>query len=254
MPEIYIDAERKFESLVRQYMDEWISTGLGFTPGEEFPRRRNIEALMAQGHPGGRRNAAQAARYYLNANPPTAQLLRDGGLHLVFPLESFRLDGNDNPLVDAEEEAVRLFAAFLVSDLRFNIAKCQNSDCGVYYLRKKPRSLYKRRTYCLSCRSKQTAMSRTRDKRMKAARKLYDLAARKFGSQITDNPEWKKDLRLKHKIAAHLDRMVNQGKSCVPGVTLKAIYPNGIKVNWVSLNKNASEIQRAVKELKRATR
>jgi hypothetical protein len=246
---VFEEAKIRYETTLRGYVDDWIASGYGNGDRDvEHPRSRNIEILSVGGSLGDLPNGVQAANRFLKRNPPTPHFRRDGGLTLTFPGEEISLDADD-PTADAEREAARYFAMFLISDWRFRITRCAGIGCGIYYLRERPRAFYKRKTYCASCRNKQTAMARTAKKRVEAKDKLYGFAAKKFGRQIAGDQNWAEDVALKRDIASYLDRRVRAGARLDRKVELRSLYPRGIQVNWVSLRKNASGIEKAVRDL-----
>ena len=169
------DAEQKrFQLLLRGYVDKWIHTGVthddreflterGISPPERFEQGRllpcNFEKEM------GLADVLTVALELFQQKPSEAFVSEDG-LQIVFPeYEPKMADARLSSL--AEREAKRFFVWFLASDLRVKLGKCR--ACGLYKI--KTRKFYKSGTYCRPCKARTSAGEITRKKRQDIQRK-----------------------------------------------------------------------------------
>jgi hypothetical protein len=124
---------------------------------------------------------------------------------------------------------------FLLSDLRFKLAKCRKDGCGRYFVLKHWNRHYKLGTLCDThqrSRSLESAVKATADSRRNAAKALHGLAAEKFANQITAAPNWPIDAKLKEKVVLYLNDEIHRSDS------LKAVYRDGITGKWLARSEN----------------
>jgi hypothetical protein len=134
---------------------------------------------------------------------------------------------------------------FLLSDIRFTLAKCRKVRCGRYFLLKQWNRAYKNGTICAGCKPAirtAEALKGTRIRRSEAAEKLHRLVARRFSAQIRKTRLWQKDERLKHAIADFLNPEIKKSK------LLRPVYKDGITSKWVARPENWPAIERFVRE------
>jgi hypothetical protein len=149
-------ARKKFVTLLREFVDDWITTGV---------TREGIEI------PGSRSFLVPHKRYKFKAERVLKmgeRIFREGGPTIQFPLSRpyYTVDGfgSFHPCANvwkhAKQEAERyMIWFFAVGDLKFRIVKCRKRECGRYDLikRRNPLStdkdgnytvIYKRGNYC----------------------------------------------------------------------------------------------------------
>ena len=143
-----------------------------------------------------------------------------------------------------EDYAKEQLVFFLLSNIRFKLAKCRKEHCGTYFLLNHWNRRYKGGTLCDSCkrtRSEASAMKATADSRSTAAAELHKFVARKFAKQIRSAPGWQKQKELKGRIAAYLNAKIERSES------LRAVYKRGITGKWVARAENWNEIDTILK-------
>ena len=116
---------------------------------------------------------------------------------------SLRLGGQGQ-----EQYAKQQLVFFLLSNVRFRLAKCRKERCGTYFLLKHWNRPYTSGTLCDLCkrsRSEESAIRATADVRKWAKAQLHDLATKKFANQIRSNPDWHQQKELKDRIASFLE-------------------------------------------------
>jgi len=239
-------SQSRISDILRQWVDEWLDSARAKN-GVEDPRERSLEKAVG---------AAVAAYNYSRRGKirllPTegglAIHLEDGTRKFTKPMTSFHIH-NVRPLAVTDEEiAEGELVFFLLSDLRFRLAKCRADGCGCYFVMKKWRQRYFNGTKCpvhqrsssLDSAKKATAAART-----KAAETLHRLAAKKFGRQIRRSPEWYMKPQLKATIAAYLNDHVHRTPE------LAAIFLTGVRKGisgmWLARHENWCGIEKALK-------
>lgn len=225
-------------TFVRAYVDEWLDSGRTAHEGES-PRRRNLHATQ------GARNAI-AGFSAVKGNKFSFKPISDG-VELEF--EDWPLPGLKYPHNTPREEANWLFALFMMSDLRFTLAKCKKAECGCYFEVKQRNRTYTLGTYCPVCRrvpSRESAKRRTSETRDDAERTLYRLAAKRFARRIRANEKWRDDAGLKSAIIGHLNREIERREG------LSRVYPHGVTPKWLAWEKNRKGIEAAIERTSHA--
>jgi hypothetical protein len=134
---------------------------------------------------------------------------------------------------------------FLLSDIRFTLAKCRKERCGKYFLLKQWNRGYKNGTICPDCKPAirmAASLEGTSIRRSEAAEGLRKLVARRFSAQIRKTTLWQKNERLRHAIADFLNREIRKAE------LLRAVYKKGITSKWVARRENWRAIERLVQE------
>jgi hypothetical protein len=220
--------------ILRVWIDEWLDSGR--TKNGDDPQTRNIEKA---------KQAADAA--YEFSKRGRIVLLPDGkslGLWIAKydpePVSTLR------PLVGPrpEDYAREHLVFFLLSDLRFRLAKCRNEHCGKYFLLTRTNQLYKRGTLCSTCgrgRSQESAKDATATARKVLRGELWASVAKRFSKQIAGNVSWYQDDALKKDIAAYLNSTFADSEP------FKTAYKSGISGKWIANVKNWKPITKAAK-------
>jgi hypothetical protein len=140
---------------LREYVNEWIESGIHPSTGVETPKARNLKSD----------SLIHTWYELLTDNGFTVRFRKSGGSELHFPnrfLASMRFTEGES---SAGLEALRRFFLFLHSDLRFTIAQCKR--CRTYYELANPREFYKNGTHCRACKSRACATAITVEQRAK---------------------------------------------------------------------------------------
>jgi len=216
------------------WIDEWLDSGKA-DDGDD-PRRRNFKSA---------RHVAGAAYDY--STHGRLQLLGGGdSLHLW--IDEYDVDPETGkrrllgPPIESLAKEQLVF--FLLSELRFRLAKCQVAECGSYFQLRKWKRLYPQGTLCEVCqrkRSQQSAKAATAKDRRDVKLALQNGIAMRFGKQIRRNPLWYRDEDLKNKIAEFINAKLGDRE------LVRAAYPKGITGKWVANAKNWKPIEAAAK-------
>lgn len=140
------------------------------------------------------------------------------------------------PRKDVEEDARRLFVGMLFTEWSLRIAKCRRPQCGLYYILKKPRRLYKRGTFCRRRNSLRAAAKRTeivRRERQEARLRVSDEACWHWRAQ---NPAKQRRLGLLEKYI--LSTLNEKG--------------HFVTAKWVTRNMKKIELRASQKRAKKA--
>jgi hypothetical protein len=147
-----------------------------------------------------------------------------------------------------EDIAREKLVFFLLSDLRFKLAKCRQDGCGKYFALKHWKRTYKRGTFCSDCqraRSQESALKATAGDRTDAGWMLCHLAAKKFARQIEKSPDWHKSPPLRASVLKYLNARIERVN------LLKAVYLSGprqgITGKWLSRASNWKAIESIAK-------
>lgn len=231
---IKFETIRSTHEVLKLWIDEWLDTGRS-EYGED-PRTRSIQTAE---------NVMLAVYEFCKRG--RAILMPEGnslGLWLVKydpePKSTLRPAFGPRPEDYAREHLV----FFLLSELRFTLAKCRGEHCDTYFLLKHKNRLYKRGTFCDSCqrhRSQRSARQATVREREDVKLTLHRGVARRFGKDIRRNPLWHRDEGLKEKISLFLNTRFGEKE------LVRAAYPKGITGKWVANKKNWDPIERAAK-------
>jgi hypothetical protein len=229
------------QELLRGWVDEWLDSGKNNYGGED-PRERNFK-----------KDSGVGLAAYEFSKQGKIRLLPDSSSLALWLAESDKEPtGHFYPLIgsppQSAEYAKEKLVFFLLSDLRFKLAKCRKDSCGKYFVLKHWNRLYKRGTVCESCqrsRSLESAVNATAESRRKAGNTLHQLAAKKFIRQILVAPDWPIDGKLKERIVLYLNSEIKRTDS------LKAIYRDGITGRWLANAKNWNPIVSEARKLNR---
>jgi hypothetical protein len=221
--------------VLRGWIDEWLDSGRG-KDGVEDPRDRNFK--QAEG--------VALAAYEFSKRGKILLLTDSNGLAPWISKYESELTGTLRPLLGVRNEdyAREQLVFFLLSDLRFKLAKCRKEGCGTYFLLKHWNRQYKRGTLCDSCkrsRSKESAIKATAEVRDHAKAQLHDFAAKKFAKQILRTPDWHKQKALKNAISKFLCAKIERSE------LLRTVYKSGVTGKWVSRSENWNAIDTAAK-------
>jgi hypothetical protein len=222
------------QELLRGWVDEWLDSGKD-NNGVEDPRERNFEkargTASAASEPKkiclvGRGNSL-SPWFDTYDNEPTGSL--------------YSLSGQPPRSTEYAREQL---VFFLLSNVRFRLAKCRKDHCGTYFLLKHWNRQYKGGTLCDSCkrsRSEESAIKATAEVRDHAKAELHEFAAKKFAKQIRGTPRWHQQKELKGRIASFLNAKIERSES------LRAVYKSGITGKWVARSENWKKIDTIVK-------
>jgi hypothetical protein len=179
----YQQAQCRYRDELRAFVDRWLDTGRE-ADGREEPPLRNISLVDRT-----------ELDFYLT-NYFTAGLGPGGEIQPGFttlpPYGGFRrpLGHYNLPAQQAKTDAIQSFLQFLLSDWRFNFAKCRR--CGEYFGGdRKLHPAYKRGVHCPQCRNRVTAIVSTRASKQAFRNHWLPLAANawnrwkpKYGERI----------------------------------------------------------------------
>lgn len=205
-------ASEAFVSALRALVDEWL--GSGRSGGIEVPKSRILTKAPTAYSEMGR---------WLGRNRPVPIATPSGKIRYMIGFNSPPADGQYRPIREAKEEARRIFVLLMDSPVKYALFKCGKPDCGCYYTLEKPRSLYKRATYCPQHRRLRGTKDR-RDQERKDALKIA-ADALKMWPGLTERTQRK--YKTENKYIAH------------------NLADFGLSVKWVT--RNLSEIKRRAK-------
>jgi|GEM_PF-4577100 len=220
--------------VLRSWIDEWLDSGL--TNNGDEPRTRNLD--KAEG--------ATLAAYEFSKRGRIVLLPHGDSLGIWIPMygpePTSTLRPSSGPL--PEDYAREHLVFFLLSELRFKLAKCRKIDCGKYFLLTHTNRLYKRGTLCSECgrsRSLESAKDATAAARKSLRAELWLRAAKRFSKRITGDLHWYRDDGLKQTMSAYLNSSFGDSEP------FNAAYPNGITGKWIANPKNWKPITKAAK-------
>jgi hypothetical protein len=220
--------------ILRSWVDEWLDSGKA-EDGDD-PRRRNFEAAE---------KAANAAFEFASGRR-IGLIGYKGNLEPVIRKYEKTPPGTLRPLGGprAEDYAREQLVFFLLSPVRFGLAKCRTVDCGAYFLLEQWNRIYPNGTLCKDCkrkRSQESAKAATARERSDVKLALQIGVASRFGKRIRRNPLWYRDETLKGQIAEFLNAKFGDRE------VVRAAYPKGITGKWVANAKNWKPIEEAAK-------
>lgn len=220
--------------ILRSWMDQWLASGKA-SDGDD-PSRRNFEDAQSVG----------VAAYEYSKRGKIVLLGSGASLHPWIQPNDKTRSGRLRPLLgpSPSDRASEQLVFFLLSPVRFRLAKCSNESCGTYFLLNQWNRLYKRGTFCEDCkrnRSQESAKAATAKDRKDVKLALQIGVAKRFGKQISRNPLWYRDENLKSKIAEFLNAKFGDRE------LVRAAYPKGITGKWVANAKNWKPIEEAAK-------
>ena len=177
---------------LREYVDDWMNTGIG-ADAYERPLRRTVK-----GHTFG------ALVWYMQEYPPECYF--DPQLGWTVTIDSLLGHpigpGKLSPATDVE--AQRLFFVLVAGDSVGCLCKCRYSLCGRYFVLPNPREKYKGGTYCRLEHHRYAKATRCmKEKRACAKSRLLELAAGKL-HQLEFGSEWQEDSALKLRLRDHI--------------------------------------------------
>jgi len=225
--------------IARGWVDEWLDSGRDKT-GTEYPLWRSFKRAQ---------NCALAARQH-SQHGRVELMPYESGLELRFAEYDEPSTESLRPLLGTRDEdyAREQLVLFLLTGLRFMLAKCRKEECGTYFVLRHWNRKYKDGTLCDSCkrsRSQDSAVKATAEVRKDAASQLHQLVAKRFSKQIRRIPDWHKQPELKGAIAEYLNQQIERSES------LRAVYLNGkregVTGKWVARSENWNGIETALK-------
>jgi hypothetical protein len=240
--------QSRISDILRMWVDEWLDSAKA-KDGAEDPRERTLE--KAEGAAVAAYNYSRRGKIrFFPTQGGLAIWLEDKNRKFTKPMTTFHID-NVRPLAVTDEEiAEGELVFFLLSELRFRLAKCRADGCGCYFIMKKWRQRYFNGTKCAvhqRSASLDSAKKATSIARINAPHKLFQLGAKKFARQIRSNPDWHRKPELKASIAAYLDGQVRRSEE------LTAVYitgaRNGITGKWLARKGNWQGIEKALKAI-----
>ena len=224
----------RISARLRRWVDDWLDSGRT-AEGVECPATRNSEVVSA------------AVDEYSKRGKMRLVGSKDG-LQLWFDLQAEKAPpttGGFAEKIFIETVAGEKLALFLLSDLSIRLAKCRAPECGRYYLLKHSHRTYRTGTLCDECRRARSSEGRaaaTDDERSDAKTRLHKFVAKRFRTQIIENPDWRKDPKLKDQIAQFLNGRIERSAS------LAKVYPSGVTGKWVANAKNWGAIEAATRK------
>jgi hypothetical protein len=216
--------QKRFQLLLRGYVDKWIDTGVsqdgredlterGISPAEWFEKGRLQPYSFKKEM--GLMDVLTVVLEVFQQKPSATFVSPAEGLEIIFPTYEPKFSGTPlNGL--AEREAKRFFVWFLASDLRVKLGKCR--ACGLYEI--KTWKFYKNGTYCRPCKAKNGAGETTRQKRhelQKKRREALDVVLKSLKQKINRD-----DLLMRKRVADGVNRRLKGEK--------------GISSKWVKRN------------------
>jgi len=154
--------------------------------------------------------------------------------------------GPMRPLVGprAKDYAREQLVFFLLSQVRFSLARCRNEECGIYFLLNQWNRLYPNGTLCEACkrkRSHESAKVATAREREAVREALHRAAAKRFRREIRGNPLWYRTETHKQRVADFLNAKFADDES------FRKAYPIGLTGKWVANVKNWKPIEATAK-------
>jgi hypothetical protein len=214
---------------LRECVDEWLATGVR-SNGSEFPRERNVKKS-----PGLDIKLWQ----YVHQNPKLALVEYRDEVRISFA-ERRWYRGPSNFFESRRHEAMRLFIGLIVGPMAANLGKCGYPPCGRYFFHPKPQKSYRHGMFCSRQHSSSaSALACCKEVRSRAKRILAERAAELVVKQKWVEVDWKNDLVLKQKIAAHLCDVIASER--LGG------YRDQVRSNWVK--RNCELIQERIDQL-----
>jgi hypothetical protein len=215
---------------LRNFVDQWLSTGMG-EGGTEYPGRRDFRAKL------GPRTAI--TRYLRETEPRTSVLLGERGFEIAVTVDAFTWDkpwaGN---FFQAQEiAAIRLWVGIVASDWALQLCRCRYSHCGQYFIAKKNlRTSYRRGTFCDTKHARAAAAALcTEEARLAGFRSLIKAAGR-FLIEWRAGPSWPLDPMVKRQLAERLSVEIARQRL--------HRYREEVKLNWVTRNQAVIEQSR----------
>lgn len=240
--------QRDWDALVsnriRHNIDSWLETGRT-REGTETPLDRSL----------GKAPDVKRVLDDYNANNPPTLVAEGDGLVMTLGPPPYRNLGRivsgywgETPS-SANDEADALLSSLFMASWRLKLARCRRPTCQRYFMLSKPKSTFKKGTFCKVCtrlRSIESGAIITGERRLEAAKTLYNLAGARFSKEILSNPQWTKSSAIKNRVAQYLTKQI--GKSEI----LRSVYLNGnrkgVTAKWVAHSNNWRAINVAAKK------
>jgi hypothetical protein len=227
----------RVSQFLRGWVNEWISSAVS-VDGTEKPSERKFEKDG---------NLGKVVLDYSKQNR-IELIAAESGLHLFFAPYPQKPGVAALAGIPSMTLAQESFVFFLLSELRFRLAKCRKEGCDRYFVLKHWTRTYKRGTFCPSCQRARSLESASRSKsgdRARAEEKLTELAARRFAKRIRANRNWSQDKALKDSLVKFLNGRIERDD------LLRAVYfgsgRRGITSKWLGHAKNRNKIEAIVK-------
>jgi hypothetical protein len=161
--EDYLQASQILITELRRLVDLWIASG---RDGVEEPKARTLKKA-----------GYQAMTDWALRHKPKVLTHISGELSVTLGWSELRTNGRDDPKADARDEARRIFVLMMNSPVKSALFKCNEPDCGRYYILERPRRIYKRGTYCPQHRRRVSALRGTKAKREREQNAALNIAA-----------------------------------------------------------------------------
>jgi hypothetical protein len=223
--------------ILREWVDEWLDAGRD-SNGVESPAERHFN----------NEGKVSSVVFEYSKRNRISLLGTSNTIELWFSRYE-TINGRPRFLgVRNEDIAREKLVFFLLSELRFKLAKCRRDGCGKYFALKHWKRTYKRGTLCPDCqrtRSQESARKATAEDRIEAGWKLCHLAAKKFAKQVQRSPDWHKEAPLRASLLKYLNAQIERVD------VLRAVYwrgpRKGITGKWLSRASNWKVIEAIVK-------
>lgn len=209
---------------LREYVDDWMNTGIG-ADAYERPFRRTV-----------RGRAFTALTLYMNEYPPRCYFDPERGWTVTIDSLLGHPTGLGQLHPATEVEAQRLFFVLLAGDSVGCLCKCRYSLCSRYFVLRNPREKYKSGTYCRLEHQRHAKATRCmKQKRDDAKSRLLELAAGKL-HQLKAGSEWQDDSAVKHKLRDHIRVAASKDRTLRDHAYLA--------VHWITRNRHQIERRR----------
>jgi len=227
----YAEAGNCVKTRLRMYVDQWLASGFDAN-GLEEPQKRHL--LPEHSTPNS--DLTTFLNRWLSTHHPQATVFATGEIRQQYSRRTeVTRDNAVSPIQDANDELARELIYYLQSPLKWTLTRCANAKCGHYYVRRRPRALYKSPTYCSACRRSATARLAMDRKRAGERHASLDAAAIAFNRWPTLSDSTRRRYRSDER-----------------AYITQAVRRFGISRTWVS--RNLSEIERVAGGSNHATR
>jgi len=218
---------------LRQYVDEWLETGLSDDGRETLELRSWIRAPRA----------LTVLEDYASKQDPRLRFRRVPAEFVVDvgssedPWQTSAITGLLDPIGRAWREVARLLFGLVTSDWGSRLCKCRYALCGRYFVHLKPRRSYKHGTFCGNHQMAWTATRQVKERRHLARSALIDLAATELLKMRINGPHWQVDRQRKIQLAKDISAQIR--------ITDFAPFgPARLSLTWVTRNRQEIERRR----------
>src|SRR5262249_1666900 len=133
--------------------------------------------------------------------------------------------------------AQRLFLGIMLSEWQDCLCKCRYQYCGRYFVHPKPRSCYRRGTFC--CREhagRAAADEAPRQMRKQGRERLIEVAARRLIARRIEEADWRNNTTMKRRLVQELCEVIRRQR--LHG------YQQVVGLRWVSRHQDRIERMR----------